>query len=271
MFERIDIGIKTFLRDSQLFNSIDGIQRNYPGARMIIADCGDLTEEKDSFYAQITREGHIVLDLPFDAGFGVMSNAIAAASTRPYLLIASDDFEFNEKAAAGLVELQQVLDLDSSVDIASGRVNNRRYEFFLDITIQKDGTRIVEIPLRQAIPECLPWYLECDLTVNYSLIRRKVFERNIKWDNDVKIGGGEHGAFFYDCKLAGLRTVCVEGVNINEQQIRNSQRYQKYRNRAQDTARPCFDKRRITEYVLGDGRVDYRGSSENKNKENICS
>ena len=100
MFERIDIGIKTFLRDSQLFNSIDGIQRNYPGARMIIADCGDLTEEKDSFYAQITREGHIVLDLPFDAGFGVMSNAIAAASTRPYLLIASDDFEFNENKIA---------------------------------------------------------------------------------------------------------------------------------------------------------------------------
>lgn len=271
MFERIDIGIKTFLRDSQLFNSIDGIQRNYPGARMIIADCGDLTEEKDSFYAQITREGHIVLDLPFDAGFGVMSNAIAAASTRPYLLIASDDFEFNEKAAEGLLQLQSVLDICDDVDIASGRVGNRFYEFFLDIAIQKDGTHIKELPAKYVwTPENPPRYTDCDLTVNYCLVRREVFDR-VKWDNDVKIGGGEHGSWFYDCKLAGFKTVRVLGVNINEQQIRNSQRYQKYRNRAQDAARPCFDKRGITEYVLGDGRVDYRGSSENKNKESIRS
>jgi hypothetical protein len=168
----------------------------------------------------------------------------------------SDDFDFTPKAAEGVERLQEVLDLCSEVDIASGKVNNRFYEFEL---IDK-GDTIIERPVsRFYTTECL-WCIHCDLTVNYFLARNKVFDR-IRWDDDVKIGGGEHGAFFVDCKRAGFKTVNVPSVNIDEQQIRNSARYNEFRNRARNPERPCFVKRGIKKYVLGNGQIDYKEKS----------
>src|ERR1700691_2948142 len=94
MFENLSIGVRTFLRDDKLFRVIEDVRRTLPGAQLIIADCGEMTEEKDSLYAELEREGHIHIDLPFDSGFGRMSNEIVDHLDRPYLLIASDDFDF---------------------------------------------------------------------------------------------------------------------------------------------------------------------------------
>jgi hypothetical protein len=256
MFENIAIGIKTFLRDPQLFCAIGGIRHNLSSAKMIIADCGEHTEEKEGIFADLEREGHKTIQLPFDAGFGAMSNAIADVLDKDYLLIGSDDFDFStEEARQGIARLKEVLDLCPEVDIASGRVNNIPYEFDL---IEEDGI-VTEVPLDyidKYNPKFL-WFMTCDLTVNFSLARRKVFEK-VHWDADVKIGGGEHAAFFLDCKHAGFKTVYVPGVNIAEQQIRSSGRYRHYRNRARSPERPCFVKRNITKYTLGNGQVDWR-------------
>jgi hypothetical protein len=255
MFENISIGIKTFLRDPQLFAAVQGIRENLPGAQIIIADCGEMTEEKDSYYAELEREGHIHIDLPFDSGFGAMGNAIADRLERPLLLVASDDFDFSTpEVRQGIEKLEYALtapEIDITFDIVSGRVNNRPYEFYLE---ERASGEWYEVPLgghQDLIP-----YSHCDLTVNYSLIRRCVFD-TVRWDDDVKIGGGEHGAFFIDCKRAGFKTVYVSGVNINEQQIRNTPRYNLYRRRALNPERPCFVKRGVKRYILGDGTIDY--------------
>jgi hypothetical protein len=256
MFRDIAIGIKTFLRDECLFNTIQAVRTNLGVAQMIIADCGDHTEEKDGIYADLEREGHKTIQLPFDAGFGAMSCAIVDASDREYLLIGSDDFDFSTyEARLGIAELQDVLTLCPEVDIASGRVNNWPYEFDL---IEENG-KVTERRLDwiDGYAKRFMWYAVCDLTVNYSLIRRKVFEK-VTWDADVRIGGGEHGAFFLDCKRAGFKTVYVKGVNINEQEVRNSARYNQFRNRARSPERPCFVRRGIHTYILGNGQVDYQ-------------
>lgn len=253
MFENIAIGIRTFLRDDHMYNAVQGIRTNLPGAKIIIADCGEMVEQKDGFYADLERGGHKHIDLPFDSGFGAMSNAIVDALDRPYLLVGSDDFDFSPiEVREGIEKLLSVLDLDSDVDIASGRVNNQPYEFDL---IEKDGV-VTEKLVNSTLRGITPWFVECDLTVNYSLIRKGVF-RKVRWDDDVKIGGGEHGSFFVDCKRAGFRTVYVPGVNVNEQQVRNSPRYNLYRRRALDLTRPCFQKRGILKYVMGNGVTDY--------------
>lgn len=277
MFEKIDIGIKTFLRDEQLFRAISGIETNFSDARMIIADDGETTDEKERLYERLRQRGHIVDILLFDSGFGKKSNRIVELSyrhpIRPYILIGSDDFVFDDLAAHGLSDLQKVLDHCPDVDIASGRVNFRSYEFFLEISnyLFREGVYVKEHPVfdcesssftfshaRNSAGEILtPEFFPCDLTVNYSLIRREVFDK-VKWDDDAKIGNGEHGAFFYDCKLAGFKTVCVPQSNISEQQVRNSQRYKFFRSRANGSDRLCLDKRNIVEYILGDGRLDYR-------------
>jgi len=249
---QISIGIKTFLRDDKLFRTIDAIRRTLPGMNMIIADDGEMTEEKDGLYADLTREGHQVILLDFDSGFGKKSNAIADALVRPYLLNGSDDFDFYPAPVkVGIEKMLATFDRLPILDVASGRVNERVYEFSL--TERQPGEWYERV-----IPgsEYFRSVVICELTVNYSLIRRKVFEK-VRWDDDVKIGGGEHGAFFIDLKRAGFMAAFVPGVNIYTQEGRDSERYRAFRNRARGPERPCFERRGVRKYVLGNGQIDY--------------
>ncbi len=246
------IGIKTFLRDDKLFTAIGGIQKMLPEVKMIIADCGEMNHEKDLVYASLERDGHTVLHMPFDAGFGAMSNAIVKVLDRPYLLTGSDDFDFRPPSVReGLLKMVDVLE-HTDVDVAGGRVaQHGAYEF----TLNETGGVVTEHHLH--IPNNpTPWYVECDLTVNYCLCKRRIFEK-VGWDDDVKIGGGEHGAFFVDVKRAGFKVAFVLGAEIYEQKGPDSERYRKMRMRSADKARPCFDRRGIRKYVLGGGQVDY--------------
>lgn len=261
MLQSVAIGIKTFLRDEHLYGCIAGIEHTLPECQMIIADCGEMNEEKDSVYSMLERKGHKIIVLPFDAGFGAMSNAIAGALERPYLLTGSDDFDFRPvEVRTGIEKLVEVLMSCQEIDIASGRVNNNPYEFNLEKTEYGYKEINIHTPAYLNFLETKPldyWFSYCDLTVNYSLIRKQVFEK-VKWDEDVKIGGGEHAAFFIDCKNSGIWTVYVPDVNINEQKARNPTRYSSMRRRASSLERPCFVKRNIREYILADGTVDYR-------------
>jgi hypothetical protein len=255
MFENLAIGIKTFLRDEHLSRAIQGIEKNFPGAQMIIVDDGRRSDSKDEKYHQLQLDGHVCTYMPFDSGFGAKSNKMVSLLERPLLLIGSDDFIFDAQAADSVTGM--MLATDHGWDVASGRVNNRQYEFDLEVTPLganlSDGYQVREVPITY------PTYVNpvgCDLTVNFSVITREVF-RWVKWDNDVKIGGGEHGAFFFDCFGNNIRVGLVTGCNINEDKSFSSAEYLQYRCRALNKARPCFDRRYIKKYILGTGEVDY--------------
>jgi len=249
----VSILLRTFLRDDKLFNSIAAIKRNMSELHMIIVDDGEMTEEKDGIYADLIREGHTIILLPFDSGFGAKSNAGIQALVRPYILISSDDFNHNSGSVkVGIEKMLAVLDRNPELGVVSGRVNDRAYEFlFVD-----EGHTITEWVARPFIAQFYQGWYPVDLTVNYSLIRKRVFEK-VKWDDDVKIGGGEHGAFFLDLKRANFKVGFVPGVNIDQQLGRDSERYQSFRNRARGPERLCFERRGIRKYVLGNGQVDY--------------
>jgi hypothetical protein len=176
------------------------------------------------------------------------------------LLIASDDFDFRPPSVRlGIERLVDCLERNPELSVASGRVNNLPYEFYLRIS---GGGEVQEVPIDSTVSlfedRFLLDYVPCDLTVNYSLIRREVF-RKARWDDDVKIGGGEHGAFFVDLKRAGYRVGWVPGVNINEQKaaLFPSAQYDVLRGRAKNPERPCFKRRGIKKYTMSDGTVDY--------------
>lgn len=250
---KVSIGIKTFLRDSHLFDAIVGIRATMPEVEMVIADDGRLTEDKAKLYEELKSEGHVVSVMLFDSGFGYKSNWIAQHFRREYLLIASDDFDFRPPSVVrGIEKLVDVLD-KTDADIASGRVNGYPYEFDLEDL----GDKIIEHPTKVPSGPEVPWFIQCDLTVNYSLMKRRVFEK-VGWDDDVKIGGGEHGALFVDAKRAGLKTIYVPGVSISTQRKPDPQEYKPYRQRALRPERPCFKKRGIKTYILGSGTVDYQ-------------
>ena len=249
---KVSIGIKTFLRDEMLFDAVTGIRENLPECEIVIADDGhpSLSEEKTKLYTELSRDGHIVSCHLFDSGFGYKSNWIAQNFRRDYLLVASDDFDFNSSSVVRGIEcLIDVLD-HADVDVASGRVNGWPYEFDLEY---RENT-VIEHPV--SIPkDPNTWFVYCDLSVNYSLIRRKVFN-DVSWDL-TKIGNAEHFAFFHDVKQAGFKTAYVLGVNINTQRKPDPPEYRPYRARAYGPERSCFVKRGIKKYILGSGRVDY--------------
>lgn len=250
----ISILIKTFLRDEYLFEAIRGIDTTMPEVQMVIVDDGDPTSNKTSLYEKLRATGHKVIEMPFDSGFGAKSNEGMKHVDRPYVLIGSDDFDFSPAyVRAGIEKMVTVLDGVPQISIAGGRVNNYPYEGWL---VDK-GDIIEERYIQFDSPRFINGveYHHCNLTVNYTLNHTEIFGPDkIHWDDDVKIGGGEHGALFVDIKRANHAVVYVKGVTISEQSGRPVDlRYSNFRGRARLPGRPCFAKRGIHEYVMFGG------------------
>jgi GT2 family glycosyltransferase len=254
-FSNVCVLIKTFLRDQHLEECIRGLGHRLPEIKIVVVDDGEECQRKIKLYQRLREEGHVCIWLPKDSGFGAKANAGIAACDRPYVLIGSDDFNFNDslEVRAGIRAMRTVLDNVPAVGVASGRVDRVPYEFTFD---EGDGW-IRQIPgyhgggVAQGVP-----YRLCDLTVNYSLIRREVFDK-VRWDDGPdapKIGGGEHGAFYLDVKKAGWKVAYVPGANINQiKNLRASPDYLGKRSRAQSPERPCYTKRGIKHYITSSG------------------
>lgn len=233
-------------------NTIQAIRDTMRECEIVIADDGEMTEEKEGIYSDLIKDGHQVIIMPYDSGFGTKSNKIINSFTRDHLLVSSDDFDHRPLSVrTGIERLLEVLE-NTDVDIASGRVNNNPYEFDLEDL----GDTIIEHRVNTNLNP-VPWFVSCSLTVNYSLYKRHVFQK-VCWDElEPKIGGGEHGMHFLDVQRAGFKVAWVPGVSISEQQGLDSPRYRQLRMRSSNPARPCCDKRGVRKYILGSGKIDY--------------
>lgn len=256
----VSVLIKTFLRDGYLLETVAALRAKLPEVQILVVDDGLVTKEKENLYASLEAGGHCVKQVPFDSGFGFKSNVGVFMCERDYLLIGSDDFDFRpDSVRAGIEKLVTVLDEEPSLSIVSGRVRNNPYEGLLTVENWRVTEKRVSLDWKMRTKSGIH-FVPCDLTVNYSLIRRDILGLNkIHWDDEVKIGGGEHGAFFFDVKMAGHKVAYVPGVDINEQPYDMSKmdsRYPSMRARARQPQRPCFVKRGIREYVCFGGNVE---------------
>lgn len=250
----VTVVIKTFLRDGFLLKCVNGILRQMPEVKIVIvddgpADASPMSRDKLLLYERLRSQGHICHWMPYDSGFGAKSNAALQFCDRPYVLIGSDDFEFAEPGVReGIERMATVLANVPEMGVASGRVNTRQYEMMLELG---DGWVKEHRGFYEGGKALNVGYQVCDLTVNYSLIRREVFEK-VRWDDDVKIGGGEHGAFFIDVKRAGWKVCVVAGAHIREMQghiAGNHRDYLTMRARARSPERPCYIRRGVNHYI----------------------
>jgi hypothetical protein len=232
---------------------VNSIERCLPDVKMVIVDDGEDMREKLMLQCRLRAKGHVYHWLPKDSGFGAKANAAIPFFDRPYVLIGSDDFNFDDhNVRRGIERMVAVLDHDPEVSVASGRVDNRPYEKLLEIGDDwaKERSGFRGSKRTKGID-----YQFCDLTVNYCLVRREVFDV-VRWDDDVKIGGGEHGAWFIDLKRAGFKTALVSGVSVREFPANPSWRHRDYlalRGRARDPQRPCYIRRGINHYITDGG------------------
>ena len=251
---RVTIMVKTMLRDGPLFFALDGIQKTLPDCKIVVVDDGIERPEKITRYARLREQGHTCIWLPFDTGFSRKANAAIPHCDGDFVLIGSDDFNFmQDNVASDINKMMKVLDHDPSVGFAAGRVNGVQYEWqweqgedwLKEYKGDNGGGEVDGVKYRY-----------CDLTVNYGLVRRSILN-TVHWDDTpIKIGGGEHAAWFIDLKRAGWRAAYVEGCNINESKhIRHmiDVKYALLRSRARGEGRPLLKVRGINRYTMGSG------------------
>lgn len=253
---KVSVLIKTFMRDGFLNCSVSGILHYLPEVKVIIVDDGYEASAKITWYAGLRYKGHTCLWLPFDSGFGAKSNEGVSVNDREFLLIGSDDFIFNERVREHVQNMVRLLEVRPDIDIVSGRLNNNPYESCLKF----EGARVVETPgYKEEGRAAGLEFKVCDLTVNFSLIRQSLLKK-IRWDEDVKIGGGEHGAFFVDVMRAGGKVAYLVGASIDEIKTPSPawqhKDYPTMRARARKPGLPCLIRRGIKEWVCQDGRVE---------------
>ena len=257
---KITIFIKSFLRLGLLRDCLDGIKKSLPECKVLVID--DSSESMSGVCSVRESPGMRTVFMPFDSGFGAKSNEMIHHLNTEYVLIGSDDFNFGEPGVReGIIQLLTVLEERPAYMIASGRVNNNPYESCFELTAPDEIRELNGWAYESSCsgPDLkIVNYNPCDLTVNFSLIRKSVFDSgNVHWDSDVKIGGGEHGAFFIDVyrEFGPERVAYVPGVNINElphDHAKIDPRYASFRQRACEPGRICLKRRGIKRYGLAD-------------------
>lgn len=259
--------IKTFLRDGFLFQCIQGIRDNLPGVKIVIVDDGYEERKKVAFYMELRDQGHVVEWLPFDSGFGAKANEAMRHCDREFVLIGSDDFDFSHpNVQRDVRNMVRVMRAKSGLVFLSGRVNHVEYEARWEF-IAPDFIAEHHGYTGEGYHEDLTFHC-CDLTVNYGLGRRSLFDK-VRWDEDpeVKIGGGEHSSFFLDIKrlrdqsMLGYEVAYLDGANINEIRPRvaslmQHKDYGRMRSRAGKPGRKFLKQRGINRYRLFNGQVE---------------
>lgn len=260
----LSILIKTLLRDGYLFDCVADLRAHFPECKLVVMDDGYPAPVKDNLYSQLMRGGHTVKYLPFDSGFSYKSDFASVLYTTPYVLIGSDDFNFAAPGVReGVEKLVNVLEWNPSLGVASGRVNNVPYEGWLEeYAPGKVRERRISYADEQRTGTGVAYH-HCDLTVNFSVLRTAMLGiglNQVIWGNhDIKIGGGEHAAFFLAVKRAGWRVAYVPGVSISEFPYNPGKvdgRYDAMRGRARTPGRPALLRAGVTEYTLFGGEVE---------------
>lgn len=258
-YDGICVLVKTLMRDAMLFRCVDSILKFMPGAKLVIVDDGFETRQKIHRYSQLRKMGHYCVWMDFDSGFGAKNNAAIKYYDRPYTLIFSDDFICDEDTANGVLKMLKVLESDSVLGVASGRVDGNPYEGDIVEEVREDGMIHMKLvkprnawhDLKGAPFTC------CDMTVNYNLVRREVFE-HVHWHEEFKIGG-DHLLFYQQVKAAGFLTSYVHGVNVRQQGRKPGDvlpQYDEARGRARLALPDLFRRMNWYKFTGLDGRVD---------------
>lgn len=245
MLSDITIFLKSFLRHGLLSDCLEGIRQNFSECPVLVIDDSDQELKFEASSKLCTT----LIHLPFDSGFGAKSNEMIRHVKTKYVLIGSDDFDFRS-VRTGVEMLYATLE-NGNFAVASGRVGHRPYEAIFEFGPGFCKERTGHYPI-ELVNGFAVW--PCDLTVNFSLIKTEILgwgENQVHWDDDVKIGGGEHGAFFIDLYRAKHRVCYVPGVNIHELPYdpkKVDPRYKAFRARALQPGRICLKRRGIDRY-----------------------
>lgn len=250
--------IKMFLRDEYTFNCIRSLKTFYPDIKILVADDGYHSEEKDRKMTELGVDKYI--KMPFNSGLTKGRNLLTKLVETDYVLIGDDDFTYTKDT-----DLEKMLKLTYVADLVGGvvRVGDsiRHYEGFINRS--EDGKGLIYTALEQDNFSEYQGikYKPCELTFNFFVAKTEIFNR-VSWDENIRISY-EHSDFFLTCKENGVKVVYTPDsiVNHRSEDIEISDEYKVFRD-GRDAKDYFLSKRGFTYAVDMDRRKIMLGSNE---------
>jgi len=241
----IAIGIKTFLREASLFETLDAIAKHFPYPhKLYIADDGGTTDEKEYRYQKLEAAGHAIIRLPFNCGISVGRNEIVKRITEKYLLLMDDDIVLQDRES--IEHMKTVLDSDKDIGLCSGMLFGKNGEHIGNESYQKglrfeiDRGILFRYPAHKEIHKTNgSMYILAEQVVNFFIAKKEIFDE-VRWDNRIKVEW-EHIDFFLrlkqthwkvaaclDTKALHLNPINDPTYNYHRRSVTNQYFFQKH-------------------------------------------
>jgi glycosyltransferase involved in cell wall biosynthesis len=205
--------IKTFLRDDYLFTAVSSLRRYYPEIKIIVADDGYCSEEKELRLKEAGVSKYIAL--PWNRGVSRGRNVLIDACETPYCLIGDDDFYYTDETRLGdMVKMMEVADLAGGALRYMGVLQH--YEANLEWVPESKGLIHREINRNYLTYEGIQ-YGEADLTFNF-FVTKTTLARKVRWEESIQVIF-EHEDFFMAGYERGMKAVYCPNSIVTHRKV----------------------------------------------------
>lgn len=234
---KIAIGIKTFMREDNLFKVIDSIEKHFPYPyRLYIADdSGEVSDEKEYLYQRLRVKGHVIMRLPFNSGLSVGRNKIIQKAREDYILMTDDDIGLTDSTSIEM--MKKVLDSSEDIGICAGVIYQENGEYFggeiysKGLSLEMDRTLLLRQRVKNLSKVNGIIFNYADQVVNFFLAKKEVFN-DVTWDSRIKVEY-EHVDFFLNLKKTRWRAaVCLGTKMLHYRSLGVDPIYNRYRRSA---------------------------------------
>ncbi len=204
----VSIICATIERPDLVTRFINSVRKFYKDIPIVIGDQSRDQEELASFYKTNKVQ---CLRLPFDCGVGYARNECIKAVKTKFILLCDDDFIFTDETDINIP--LQALKKYPEIGIVTGSVidhhktghavyfQKRYYEKF--IYLDKERGTLCSVPISYIKPQTYDTpghtFYQCDIGLNFAVMRKDIFKDGIEWDSRFKCNG-EHEDFYLNLK-----------------------------------------------------------------------
>lgn len=196
---RVTVGIKTFNRPDRLEQCLRALSGKH-FARVLIADDGEASDRQEAMIARhASRMPVEVLRLPFDSGLSFGRNALFSNCKSEYLLLLDDD----QTVPDNISDLARIMDGDRTLGGVSAYLLEEGHLVCNARDLSFRGRHLIADIRQQKTARTVDGlrYFCYDFIQIGTLFRMEAM-RNVRWDDEIKIGK-EHLDFFVQHKKRG--------------------------------------------------------------------
>jgi len=234
-FDDLTVCITAFNRPECLEHLVESIRARYPTLPILVADNG--WEPADlSGWSNVE-----LIDVAWDCGLSACRNALAAACSTEFLVLAEEDFVFDDRT--DLEPALRVIRQAPSMGMIGGSLETDRQmqhyarNFRREIVAEGEALRAVPAGGPMRTTSGVRWR-GCDMVFNWGILRTEM-AREIGWDEDLKLA--EHVDFFYRLADTGWEVAHTPEL-IARHERQEPGEYRKWRQRAAEFLEVFRDK-----------------------------